>query len=381
MSAPNLGPNYAPFLLTHLKQVIGNNAPETKISPTGFLKLAIENSPSLRMPAHEKLRLNDASGHIKQVRLSYLKRITPGMISSTDNCDNDFVPVYNDIILEAPHFSKFSFYIADSEIAQYMNDASRTVAIGQPATPFMQEHLTALMTTVNGIVGAMDTNLLGDVTWGVNQTTGNNAAKTININKNATVNDLTTGFAELLNDVDENEISGTILMAGSGLFNNFQRQRAFAGMAQNGVNEAAAGGYNWYFDVYARTAWGTNQVGVFAPGTIGLVDLQKYVGFRSGYKGTSFFFQIQLPVQPAQNDGTADMMTFDAQLKYIDCPTEIYNGYETVTVNRGWQLIISKNYGLFQQPTDTYTASDRLTGNNGALRYTFTNECSDCPEA
>jgi hypothetical protein len=380
MSAANLGPNYAPFLLQHLKSLIGINAPETKITPTGFTKMLLENTPKLQVKPSEVLRLNESDGHIKQIRLSYLKRITPDLIQTDDDCENDLIPVYNDMVLEAPHFAKYSFWISDDTIARYMADASRTVAQGQPATPLMQEHLTTLMTVVNGIVGKIDQTLLEDVTWGVNQVTGVNAATTININKNATVNDLETGFAKLLSDAAENEIAGDLLMAGSGLFNNFMLQKPFSGMNQAGVNQSAATGYKWYFDVYAKSAstFGTNQVGVFAPGTIGFVDLQKYIAFRSGQKGTSFFFQIPLPVATGQGDGTAEMMIFDAQLKYIDCPTTLYNGYSNVTVNRGWQLIISKNYGLFQQPTDGYTSGDRLTGNNGALRYTFTNTCDDC---
>lgn len=378
MSAPNLGPNYAPFLLQHLKQLIGNNAPETKVSPTGFLKLAIENSPKLVVKPSEVLRLNEADGHIKQIRLSYLKRITPEMVQETDNCDNDLVPSYSDMILEAPRFAKFSLFISDNTIANYMSEASKTVSIGAPATPLMNEHLTTLMTVVNGLIGKIDTKLLGDVVWGTNQTTGDNAAKTININKNATVFDLESGFSELLGDAAENEITGNLLMAGSGLFNKFMLQKPFSAPNLSGVNNNAATGYSWNFDVYAKSIWGTNQVGVFAPGTIGFVDLQKYIGFRTGYKGTSYFFQINLPVNAAQSDGTAQMMTFDAQLKYIDCPTEIYDGYNMVEVNRGWQLIISKNYGLFQQPSDAYRSTDRLTGNNGALRYTFTNDCDNC---
>lgn len=380
MSAANLGANFAPFLLQHLKQLIGANAPETKISPTGFTKMLLENEPKLQVKPSEVLRLNEADGHIKQIRLSYLRRITPDDVSTTDDCENDLIPVYNDMVLEAPHFAKFSFWLSDDTIARYMSEASRTVSVGQPASQLMMEQITTLMTVVNGIVGKIDQTLLGDVTWGINQVTGLNTATTININKNATVMDLETGFAKLLSDAAENEISGDLLIAGSGLFNNFMLQKPFSGINQAGINQAAATGYKWYFDVYAKNAatFGTNQVGVFAPGTIGFVDLQKYIAFRSGLKGTSYFFQIPLPVAVGQGDGTTQMMIFDAQLKYIDCPTVIYNGYSNIEVNRGWQLILSKNYGLFQQPTDGYTAADRLTGNNGALRYTFTNTCDSC---
>ena len=373
MSAPNLGPNYAPFLLQHLSQLIGQNAPETKITPTGFLRSSIENAPNLVVPDHERLRLSNANGHIQQIRLSYLKRITPDMVSETDDCSNDLIPVYNDMTLDAPHFAKFSFYIADNDIARYMDEACKTVAVGQPATQFMQEHLRTLMTIVNGIVGKINQDLIGDVVFGVNAATNSNAAKTVNIEKDATKFDLSTGWAELLNDLDVNEVSGTPIIVGGGIFNKFMRSRSFQTTQLSGLTNSLYNDFKYYYDNYTQTSWGSNQIAVLAPGTYGFVDLQKYISFRAGYKGTSFFFQIMLPVNNGQSDGTAEMMIFDAQLKYIDCPTTVYNGYSNVTVNRGWQLIVSKNYGLFQQPTDAYTSGDVLAGNNGALRYTITN--------
>ena len=66
-------------------------------------------------------------------------------------------------------------------------------------------------------------------------------------------------------------------------------------------------------------------------------------------------------------------LIFDLQLKYIDCPTTVtVNGVNT-TVNRGWEVIISKEFALWVQPTDAYAASDELAGSNGTLKYFVTN--------
>ena len=373
MSAPNLAANFAPFILNHLADVVDKNAPETKVTPTGFLKACIENDPQINMPESEKLRLNTGSGNIKQIRLSYLQRLKPSQVSSTDDCTNDFIPVYNDMILEAPSFKKVSLFIEDSTIAHYMEDAARTTEMWQPATPFMNEFLRTVKTYANGLLGAINTDLVSQVAWGVNAVTASNASKTINIDKDGTQFDLSTGFAELLNDIDVNEFQGTPIIVGGGIWNKFMRSRSFQTSQLGGLTQSDYNDFDYYYDNYTQSGWGANHIGVFSKGSFGFVDLNKFVGFRSGMKGISYFFQITLPVMPAQNDGTADMMKFDCQLKYIDCPTEIYNGYSTQTVNRGWQLIISKNYGLFQVPSDAYQSGDVLAGNNGALRYTITN--------
>ena len=372
---------FAPYLLQHLKVVAAENNPATKVTPTGFLKMLLENNPSLQLPEYEKLRLSNQQGHIKNVQLKYLRRINPSNIDTTDDCVNDHIPVYAETSLTAPKFAKYSFFISDDTIARYEDEASRTVALGQPATEFMNEQLEMLMTVVQGMVGKIDTELLKAVTFGKNVSSGNsgNTATPLNILKDATQFDLTTGIGQLLSQCQENEFTGTPLIVGGGKFNAFANYLQQLGPALNGTNQAEAfRQIKYYYDQWSQASqtngWDVDNIGVFSKGSIGFVDLDKYIGFRSGTKGISTFFRIPLPVVPAQNDGTADLMTFDAQLRYLDCPTDISDGYgDTVTVSRGWQLIISKNYGLFQIPGDAYQSGDRLYGNNGAMLFNITN--------
>lgn len=372
---------YAPFLLQHLKQLVTDNYPGTKVTPTGFLKMLLLNNPSLQIPDYEKIRLTNSQGHVKEIKLWYHPRIKPSEVSTEPSCDNNFIPVRKEMTLSATGYRQLSFFISDIEIAKYQEEASKTVAVGQPATQLMNEHFTTIMTTVNGMMGSINLDLLGLVTWGDNATTGNNTAVSININQNTVINPLTDGFVRILNDYAANEFVGEPLMVGNGLMNAFQLQKAYASPGMNGVDLSKIGNYQWYYDLYTTTPWGgANNIGVFSPGSIGFVDLNQYVGFRAKKLGNSTYFQIQLPVVPAQNDGTAELMTFDAQLKEIDCPTEVYDSnYGGVrTVKEGYQLIISKSYGLFQLPADAYQTGDRLEGNNGALRYTITNDCTEC---
>jgi hypothetical protein len=368
---------YAPYLLQHLKVVAADNAPETKVTPTGFLKLLLENNPLLKIQDFEKLRLSNGEGNIRQVQLKYLQRALTSQTSTSDDCDNDLIPAYAETTLTAVTFRKISFYISDQDIALYEEQAAKTVALGLPPTDFMQEHLTTLMSLVNGLVGAINKDLIGRVVFGTNITTGLSTATTLNIPQDATKHNLLQGIGKLLSDAQDNEFSGTPLLSGGGLFNTFMSEKGFSSTGFNGINNAQAlQQIKWYYDNYTQAAsgaWGADKIGMFSKGSIGFVDLQKYIGFRAGTKGISTFFQVSLPVMSPQNDGTADLMTFDAQLRYIDCPTEISTGYSTVTVNRGWQLIISKNYDLFQLPSDAYQTGDILQGNNGALLYNITN--------
>lgn len=371
---------FAPFLLEHLKQLTTDNYPGTKIAPSGFLKMLLLNNPSIGIPDYEKIRLVNSAGHLKDIKLWYHNRITPSQIATEKSCDNDFVPVRKEMTLASPFTRKVAFYMSNETVSKYMEDASKTVSAGQPATPFMQEQMTVLMTVANGIVGAIDIDLLSGVVWGNNVVSGNNAATTVNINKNAVTNDLVTGLPKILQDALENEFAGELLFAGSGLFSNYELAKVAASPAMNGIDTSRFTGYNWFFDNYAKTQWGTNQIGVFSKGSIGFVDVNKYLGFRAKKLANSTYFTMALPTSSVQSDGTTEMMLFDVQIKEIDCPTEVPNGYygDIITVSEGYQVIISKIFGLFQIPSDAYDASDVLTGNNGALRYTITNECVDC---
>jgi hypothetical protein len=263
-----------------------------------------------------------------------------------------------------------------------MEEASRPENIGNPSVRVIAEIADSIAHCGNVIISKIDQRLLGDVTWGTNVVSGSNAAKTLNIGKDQTKYNLDGGFAMLLNDAFENEFAGKLLIVGSGKLNAHElvkMQNALTA-AQNGVDLSRFSGYEFYPDLNAKTSakFGTDQIGVFAPGSIHLVQADEYQGFRQGKIGNSINFQIALPV----NYGTGEtVMTFDAKLKEVDCPTTLLNGYgEEVTYEEGYVLILKKTYGLFQLPSGSYSADDRLTGVNGALRYVVTNDCETCEE-
>jgi len=71
---------------------------------------------------------------------------------------------------------------------------------------------------------------------------------------------------------------------------------------------------------------------------------------------------------------------FDVQLRYNDCATvftDAYYGTQT-TLQKGYNLIISKTSGLFTIPKDAYRGTDRLVGNRGTLLYEIENVCDNC---
>lgn len=363
---------FAPYVLKSLKALAGINYPGLKLTAAGHLAMLLENSNVV------EAKLTNAEGHQKTAKVKYKVRQTASVVQEEDNCDIDFTPVYLEGDMTAPRTAKVGFHLSLETVSKYLEEASNPQNIGNPGVRVIAEIADSIQHAANAIITKIDQRLLSDTVWGINVVSGNNTAQTLNIGLDQTKYNLSGGFAKLLSDAFENEFSGELLIVGSGKMFAHEAVKAANALAtaQNGVDLSRFNGYRFYPDLQAKTSWGTDKIGVFTKGSIHFVDFQKYVGFQAGKIGVSTFFQITLPV----NYGYGEvMMTFDAQLKEIDCPTVLLNGYgEQVTYTRGYGLYLSKNYGLFQIPSNAYSSDDRLSGVNGAIRYTVTNECETC---
>lgn len=361
---------------------MAQNYAGVKITPAGFTKLLIENNPNLRVSSVNGesingMKLSTGGGHIREVRVKTLPRITPKQVKSEDNCDNDVGFQYSESNINAPLFSKLGFQLEWGFVERYQKEASAIRSTGNPNTPVLNELLEQLMHCVNGIIGDMDSKLLASIAFGTNVVTGDALPKTININKQGNVLDLSDGLVEMLSDAQENEFVGDMLLTGSGLFNKFTIAKPHVSSNQAGVDISGYAGYKWYNDLYAGSELGPNAVAAFAKGTVGLVDIDRYIAWKAGKFGNSHFAQIMLPVE--SGEGVKVMMPFNLQIIEKDCPAEAFDGYETRNMGRGWTVLISKAYGLWQSPTHQYQVTDRMAGSNGALNYVIANDCDPCP--
>jgi hypothetical protein len=360
---------FAPYLLKDLLTLSGQNYPGLKLTQNGFLGMLLENSNVV------EAKLTNSQGHQKTAKVKYKTRQTTSTVVEDDNCDIDFTPVYKEADMTAVRFAKTGFHLSMETVSKYMESASAPVGLG--SITILQEIANSIQHTANAIVSKVNGRLLSDVVWGENIVEGDNNATAINISKNPALN-LSDGISKILSDAFENNFSGQLLLVGNGLMNSYELSKGLTGLNQAGLDISKFTGYKFYADLLSKNEWGANQVGVFAPGSIHLVDFQKYVGFQAGQLGTSYFDQIDLNV----STGTGIVpMTFDVQIKAIDCPTTLLNGYgEEGVYDRGYAVILSKRYGLFQTPADAFGATDELSGVNGALRYVVSNDCDVCAE-
>lgn len=363
---------FCPAILRSIESIAGENAPSRKLHVAGFLAMTFCCQNSTVSPINDGFSDN---GQQTTLTVSYSQRPILSQVQDEDDCDINNLPVKLEWNLGEMRYKSHSFYISDDTISKYCAEFAQSVAIGMPATRIMREHYDNMLSSANIVLRAINQDLvtLMATEFGNNVYTGSSAARTINIAQTPTM-DLDAGIVQMLQDFQQNEICGDPCMVGGGLFSGYNIAQQIACCNSAGMDVSRLGLPRFFFDKDSQSIWGTNQVGVFAPGSVKFISRNKYVGPYAGERGNSMFFTMALPVSEfgcapeCLND-----LIFDVQMRYIDCPTSVSVNGTAQTVNRGWQFIVSKTYSLWVQPDDAYRVTDPLAGTNGTLRYVITN--------
>lgn len=372
---------YCPALLRTIEEVAGDNAPSRKLHNAGFLAMLQCCSNSSVNFVNDGY---DEFGHERPLTVSYRQRPTLDQVQEEDDCDINRIPVKAEWTIPALTHLSHSYYLSDEEVRKFCEEASRERTIGTPATRIMEEHYGLFLESANIVMKAANRRLVlqAATQFGLNVTIGTAVGKVINIERQGTQLILDNGIVDMMRDFQENEICGDPCIVGGGLFSAYNMQRASLCCNSAGVDLSRMGIPRFFFDKDTQDLWGENTIGVFAPGSVRLLERLKYKrSFAGGPKGASFFFTAPLPIGEFNNCADPCQVTdFDVQMKYFDCPTVTTVNGVTTTVPRGWQLIVSKNVGLWVQPRNAYAPGDELNSTNGTLKYFITNDCTTCDE-
>lgn len=372
---------YCEALLLHLDSIAGQNYPGQKVTIPGFLNMLV-TSPDRPTAIQDGYR----EGHYRTVNVKYMPRTTISQVSTSDTCAVDVLPAYKETSVSVNNIAQTGIFITDDQVRQYCEEASRTVAVGLPPTQLMTEHLRSILHAMNGIYQKMENVLTTSMAsaFGKHVATGTATAVAVNIEQDGNLNDLGTGLTKLLTDAAANEFCGTPMFVGAlgSLMHAYsiqkQRNALYPGTGFN--PEALASDFQFFASGQTGSTWGAQHVGMFAPGSVHLIERQDNVGSFAGQRGASFFTTIVDPRTQCWTPNGLGNIAFDLQVKYIDCPEDLganlANGYiqaDTISAARGYVLLIKKRYGLFTTPTNAYDGADRLAGSNGSLRYSITN--------
>lgn len=368
---------FCPYLLQHIASIAGTATPQYKIETHGFLEMLVKaGSP-------DAIKVGNYDGHKKTVQVSYRQRFTKAQTNTTIDCNVMLTPAKKEGTVTVGNTRVLAIHIEDQLIAQYCNDASVMMSMKglTPPTPVMNEVADIIFSGANALLQGVNEDLLGLVTWGKNVVSGSNAAVTVNLPADVSVQPLAGGMTKILTDYAQANLSNRPQIVGSGKMFAYTLQQAWKGMDFAGMDsKIATGMFDFYNDRDFAATVGTDHFGVFEPNSIQLVQYLQNTGFQAGEKpGGSTFGILPLPMVDPTNNMIVPVK-FDFQFKYVDCAqnyTDAYSG-ATVTLQKGWSIILSKQFGLWQIYSDAYRNEDRDFGVNGALHYVASNNCDTC---
>lgn len=363
-------------LLLDINDVAGSNAPNKKLHIAGFLSMLFCCQDSLS----SVIAQGTEGGHRRSVVVKYRPRPLVSSVQTADDCDIDTVPAYSEWNVPALTHKQITFFIADDTVRQYCKDASLMREVpGTARTRVMDEVYGLVLEHANTLMKAINQDLVARqaTEFGVNVSTNDDGGSIININNSpGTSFNLSNGIIQIMRDIQENEICGTPCIVGGGLFAAYDKAQALLCCNQAGLNMGNAGLPRFFFDKDTQSIWGSNSIGLFAPGSVKFIPFDKYVGEAwSGQKGTSFFTNIGFPINEFEcnMDDCLRDLRIDMQLRYLDCPQNVtINGVST-PVGRGWVVTLSKDYLLWTQPDTGFASGDSLFGTNGTIKYFISN--------
>lgn len=364
---------FCPALLYHIDDIANGNAPGRKMHIAGALAAMFCCQNSNVSP------LNAAydGAHNRTLTVKYKRRPTLADVTLTDTCDVDRVPAYLEWNFPASNYVQSAFFLSDAQIQNYCRDASALRGTGRPPTSVMQEIYEETVSTANLLLKAINQDVVTELATeaGINVTTGTDTGKVINISRDGDKLILDNGMIDFMRDMEENEICDDICLIGGGLWSAWDKARLIACCNAAGIDISKTGMPRFFFDKDSQTLWGENAAFALAPGSVKFIGRNRFTGPFAGERGSSFFSTLPLPVGEfgCNNDDCLRDLVFDMQIKYHDCPTTININGTPTAVDRGTEVILSKQWNLWIQPTNAYASGDELEGTNGILKYFLEN--------
>ena len=343
-------------LLVNIGKIAGLNDPQYKITPVGALKAVIENNAVKDVINMAGLE----SGQDTTIKVRAVVRGVEGDVSNVDDCETTITPAFVEHEITKTAFHKIGIFLSEPLLRTFEEQAAAGFQVGGATIPSILYEM--ILTKLNGLIQKIDRTILTAIEAGkgLNAVTGSANAQTVNFASSLTDDD---GYVKLLTDAEVNEVNGDLMIIGSGVVRNFDLLNKLKTSAdENGFSAVNYGVYN---DPKAASVWGANEFFAVQKGSLGFVDWLKNGGIYGGMKGTSLFFTIPMPVQ--MSNGEVTSLTFDAQIKYQDCPIYAENG--SLIAPRGWILEISKSFGVYTAPLTMYAATDPLYQVNGIFHY------------
>lgn len=362
---------YCEAIVQGLTMVNGVNNTTFKATPVGTLQMLWD--PENRQDAEYILQ---DEGTVRKIRVKRIPRSTEADAVEGAVCGDPNLLPYVEQCVTVSKAATISFQSTLQEMQRYCAVESQIIQAQTGAIPgeqikpeamsFFNAHLQRVMSVMNGLrekINAMvTTEILANI--GINVSTGTNAPFTLDMIDSVTGGKLEKGIQLLTHQMTDNEVYGTYLISGFGVFDRFNTSMQYGCCNQWGINwdaMNASAPYKFYKDLKLKDLTGNPDIFLaLAPGTVQFVNysnvlLQKLDNKRHG---TFLHGTVIDPLVPG--------LRYDVAIEELNCSNNMLMPL--------WNINIYCNFDLAFIPDNAFKAGqDRLHPSagmsNGVFQY------------
>lgn len=318
-----------------LVEMLGNKAPNTLRTPTGYLDALISTQNTAGV---EKAMVDPGNGKKKQVRIKFIQRGVSSDIT-TDGDGDCSVDIEKEPFEDTVEITKFIG-------TKWMGfDQTQMRKLCEDDSIFMEQiirsQIDILCVELNKALIAEQALNFGAFLG------GSTAAVAVPLLESVKKSPLYYGESLMMEKFEDLGISQRPIVVGAGNLAHYARQVGIGCCNDNGINLSQAGNMDFFRDRFVNSIIGDNHFIGLIPGYVQLLTWNKYVG---AYREENASFSHTTIVDPVTG------LTFDMKWKYDDCAEK-------------WVVRLSLNYELFFIPSTAFSDTDELAGFNGSLHF------------
>lgn len=359
---PNDG--YCAALVRGLTGVNGVNNTTFKSTPVGTLQMLFD--PENTQEARYDLQPDGYA--VRKIRVKRLQRFTEADAIEDITCGDSGPFPYVEQCIDVTKKVSVNFESSLEEMQAYC-EAESQIARGSADSgnqAIFVDHLQKIMAAMNGmrekINSMVVTDLLANV--GINVSTGTNTPFTLDMIDSITGGKYEKGIQLLNHQMIENEVYGTYLISGFGVFDRFNTSMQYGCCNSWGLDwdaMSSASPYRYYKDLRLRDLTGDPDVFfAIAPGSVQFVYYNDTLLMKldNGRHGYSRYGRIVDPLVPG--------IIYDVAIDELNCRDGRRAPY--------WNISLYLNFDLAYIPENAFKAGqDRLHPSagmsNGVFQY------------
>jgi hypothetical protein len=359
---PNDG--YCAALIRGLAGVNGVNNTSFKATPVGTLQLLFD--PENRQEASYDLQPDGYS--VRKIRVKRLQRFTEADALDSITCNESGTVPYVEQCIDVTKQASVNFESTLEEMQAYCEAESAIVSGNASAESinFFNAHLQKIMAAMNGLREKINSIVITEIlaNIGINVSTGTNAPFSLDMIDSITGGKYEKGIQLLNHQMIENEVYGTYLISGFGVFDRFNTSMQFGccnswGLDWDAMSSAAP--YRYYKDLKLKDLTGNPDIFLaFAPGAVQFVYYNDTMLHKldNGRHGATRYGRIVDPLVPG--------IIYDVAIDELNCRDGRRAPY--------WNISLFLNFDVAFIPDNAFKAGqDRLHPaagmSNGVFQY------------